>query len=99
MLLSGFHLIWVKDDRLRHLIERNILQKSIYRAVELCVYLCNMYGLTERNIICHSEGARLGASGHSDVMHWFPKHGENIDSFRAVKSMPKHEFKVGDIVS
>lgn len=31
-----------------------------------------------------SEGCRLGiASNHSDVMHWFPKHGETMDSFRA----------------
>ncbi len=80
--------------------------RKVYdRAIELCVYLCKMYGLTERDIICHSEGGRLGiASGHSDVMHWFPKHGENMDSFRAavrekLKSVPKHEFKVGDIVS
>jgi N-acetylmuramoyl-L-alanine amidase len=52
-------------------------------AVELCVYLCKQYGLTEQNIICHSEGAALGlASNHADVMHWFPKHGKNMDNFR-----------------
>lgn len=53
-------------------------------AVELCVYLCKMYGLNETNIICHSEGHKLGiASNHADVMHWFPKHGESMDTFRA----------------
>lgn len=53
-------------------------------AVELCTYLCLMYGLTETNIICHSEGRTLGiASNHADVMHWFPKHGESMDTFRA----------------
>jgi len=58
---------------------------AVYKeAVELCVYLCKQYGLTEKNIICHSEGAKLGiASNHSDVMHWFPKHGKSMDSFRA----------------
>ena len=57
-------------------------------AVELCVYLCKQYGLTEKNIICHSEGYKLGiASNHGDVMHWFPKHGKSMDTFRAdVKS-------------
>ena len=35
-------------------------------------------------IICHSEGAKLGiASNHGDVMHWFPKHGKSMDTFRA----------------
>ncbi len=58
---------------------------KVYReAVELCVYLCKLYGLTEQNIICHSEGYKLGiASNHADVMHWFPKHGKSMDTFRA----------------
>jgi len=58
---------------------------EIYKeAAELCAYLCSIYGLTENTIICHNEGYKLGiASNHSDVMHWFPKHGKNMDSFRA----------------
>ena len=58
---------------------------AVYKeAVELCVYLCKQYGLTEKNIICHCEGCKLGiASNHGDVMHWFPKHGKNMDTFRA----------------
>lgn len=63
---------------------------AVYQeAVDLCVHLCKQYGLTEKNIICHSEGARQGiASNHADVMHWFPKHGKSMDSFRAeVKKM------------
>ena len=58
---------------------------AVYKeAVELCVYLCKQYGLTEKDIICHSEGCKLGiASNHGDVMHWFPKHGKSMDTFRA----------------
>ena len=61
--------------------------KVYQEAVELCVYLCRLYGLTEKNIICHSEGRDQGiASNHGDVMHWFPKHGKSMDTFRkAVK--------------
>ncbi len=62
---------------------------AVYKeAVELCAYLCKQYGLTEKDIICHSEGYKLGiASNHADVMHWFPKHGKSMDTFRAdVKS-------------
>lgn len=57
---------------------------AVYKeAVELCVYLCKLYGLTENNIICHSEGYKLGiASNHADVMHWFPRHGKSMDTFR-----------------
>lgn len=59
--------------------------KKVYQeAVELCAYLCKQYGLTEKDVICHSEGYRQGvASNHGDVMHWFPKHGKSMDTFRA----------------
>jgi hypothetical protein len=34
-------------------------------------------------LICHSEGHKRGiASNHGDVMHWFPKHGKSMDTFR-----------------
>ena len=53
-------------------------------AVALCVFLCNEYGLTEKDIIGHAEGHRQGiASNHADPDHWFPQHGESMDSFRA----------------
>ena len=70
---------------------------KVYKeAVELCAYLCKQYGLTERDIICHSEGYKLGiASNHSDVMHWFPKHGKTMDDFREdvkkLLNVPKEE--------
>jgi hypothetical protein len=72
---------------------------KVYKeAVELCAYLCKQYGLTEKNIICHSEGAKKGiASNHSDVMHWFPKHGKSMDTFRAdVKALLNAENKPAD---
>lgn len=58
---------------------------AVYQeAVELCVYLCKLYGLTEKDVLCHSEGYQRGiASNHADVMHWFPKHNKTMDDFRA----------------
>ena len=58
---------------------------AVYKeAVELCVYLCKQFNLTENDIICHSEGYKKGiASNHGDVMHWFPKHGKSMNTFRA----------------
>ena len=63
--------------------------RAVYQeAVELCVYLCKLYGLTEKDIIGHYEGYQLGiASNHGDPRNWFPKHGKSMDTFRAdVKS-------------
>lgn len=58
---------------------------AVYKeAVALCVYLCKQCNLTEKDIICHSEGYKLGiASNHGDVMHWFPRYGKSMDAFRA----------------
>lgn len=61
---------------------------TVYRnAVELTAQLCNKYKLDPLKpgvVLCHSEGYAQGiASNHADVMHWFPKHGKNMDMFRA----------------
>lgn len=62
---------------------KDFFDKSYKNAVDLCIYLCKEYGLTEKNIVCHSEAHKLGyASNHSDVMHWFTKHGKSMDTFR-----------------
>lgn len=60
---------------------------KVYReAVELTAFLCKKYNLdpmADGVVICHSEGHKRGiASNHGDVMHWFPKHGKNMDTFR-----------------
>ena len=58
--------------------------KVYQEAVELCAYLCKQYGLTEADILDHSEAHRKGiASNHGDVGHWFPKHGKSMDTLRA----------------
>jgi len=77
-------------------------RKAWQNAVELCVMLCKKYGLNENDIICHSEGYKLGiASNHADVMHWFPRHGESMDTFRAavkagLAEKPEPEMPAGD---
>lgn len=68
-------------------------------AVELVAYLCELKGfdpLAKGVIICHKEGHELGvASNHADVMHWFPKHGKSMDTFRndVATLMVKHKVK------
>lgn len=55
-------------------------------AVELVAYLCKAYSLNpmaDGVVICHSEGYKRGiATNHADVMHWFPKFGKSMDTFR-----------------
>ena len=60
---------------------------NVYKeAVELTAMLCKEYGLdplAKGVVICHSEGHALGiASNHGDVMHWFPRYGKSMDTFR-----------------
>lgn len=61
---------------------------KVYKeAVELTAMLCKEYKLdpmADGVVICHSEGYKRGiASNHGDVMHWFPKHGKSMDTFRS----------------
>lgn len=61
--------------------------KAVYKeAVELTAYLCKKYDLNPKGknvIICHQDGYKLGlASNHSDVYHWFNKHGKDMDDVR-----------------
>lgn len=57
---------------------------QVYQAaVEVCADLCKQYNLVPKNIICHSEGYKIGiASNHADVMHWFPKFEKSMNTFR-----------------
>jgi N-acetylmuramoyl-L-alanine amidase len=58
---------------------------KVYKnAVELTAMLCKEYNLNPlKDIVCHSEVYSLGyGSNHADVMHWFPKHGKSMDTFR-----------------
>ncbi len=67
-----------------NLTDKNYFNKVYKEAVELCVYLCKQYKLTEKNIIGHYEGYQKKiASNHGDPRHWFSKHGKSMDSFRA----------------
>jgi N-acetylmuramoyl-L-alanine amidase len=66
------------------LTDAGYFAKVYKEAVELFAHLCKEFNLDENDIITHSEGHKKGiASNHADVMHWFPKHGKSMDTFRA----------------
>lgn len=69
------------------LSDKTYFNKVYQEAVEVTAYLCKNFGLdplADGVVICHSEGNKQGiASNHGDVMHWFPKHGKSMDTFRA----------------
>ncbi len=57
--------------------------QAYQQAIELTVYLCKKFNLSEKNVICHCEGYKLGiASNHGDVMHWFSKYNKSMDIVR-----------------
>jgi len=77
----GFEIC--EDDRK----DRAYLRAVFREAAELCAYLCKLFRLDPMKdgvIIDHAEGYRRRiASNHGDVAHWFPLHGESMDTFRA----------------
>ena len=71
------------EDNLK---DASYFSKAYKKAVELTAMLCKTYRLNplaDGVVICHSEGYQRGiASNHGDVMHWFPKFGKSMDTFR-----------------
>lgn len=69
------------------LTDEGYFRKIYQEAVELTAMLCKTYNLNplaDGVVICHSEGYQRGvASNHADVMHWFPKFGKSMDTFRS----------------
>ena len=80
------------------LADKDYFNKVYREAVELTAHLCKMYNLDPLKdgvVICHCEGYQRGiASNHADVLHWFKKHGKDMDDFRAdVKKAMSEEKK------
>lgn len=69
-------------------------EKIYQEAVELTAYLCQLYkldpmgtvkykGVTVPVILCHQDSYQLGlGSGHTDVLHWFPRFGKSMEDVR-----------------
>lgn len=69
-------------------------EQAYKEACELTAYLCMMFnidplGTTTLNgvkvptILCHNDSYYLGlGSGHTDVLHWFPKHNKSMADVR-----------------
>ena len=68
---------------------------AVYKeAIELCAYLCKMYGLNPKGLVnhngvsvpvitCHADAHKLGfGSNHGDINHWFPKFGKSMETVR-----------------
>lgn len=76
------------------LSDKNYFNKVYKEACELTAYLCDMYNLNPNGtttlsgvkvpvILCHQDSYKLGLGGnHSDVYHWFKKHGKTMDDVR-----------------
>ena len=82
--------------------------RAVYQAAaELTAHLCRMFQfdpMAPGVVICHREGHEMGwASGHADVLHWFPKYGKTMDDFRAdvariMEEQSMNEERVREIV-
>lgn len=77
------------------LSDRDYFLKTKDTAVELTAMLCKEYNLdpmADGVVICHQEGYKLGiASGHADVLHWWPKFGYSMDDFRCEVYFKMHK--------
>ena len=77
------------------LTDATYFNKVYKEACEITAYLCQLYninpngtvtvnGVKVPTITCHQDAHKLGfGSNHSDVNHWFPKHGKSMATARA----------------
>lgn len=79
---DGYIQFEICEDDLK---SKSYFDKVYKEAVEFCVHLCKLYpSISTSNIVCHCEAHDRGyASNHGDVMHWFPKFGKSMDTFRS----------------
>ena len=63
--------------------DKNYLDAVYHEAIDLCIYLCKEFGLSEKDILDHHEGNSIGiASNHGDVAHWWSLFGYSMDGLR-----------------
>lgn len=78
------------------LTDKKYFDEVYKEAIELSVFLCKKYNLTEKDIIDHAEGHRMGiASNHGDVRHWFSRFGKSMDDVRRDVA---RRLKEGDVM-
>lgn len=105
-----------------NLSDKDYFNKIYKEACELTAYLCDMYnidpcgtvkhsGVTVPTILCHQDSYKLGlGSNHSDILHWFKKHGKTMEDVRndvkklmnkpvvQAPEVDKCDFKLGEQV-
>lgn len=76
------------------LTDKTYFDKVYKEACELTAYYCKLYNINPKGtvthkgvavptILCHQDAYKLGlGSNHSDVNHWFKKHGKTMDDVR-----------------
>lgn len=86
---------WAQFEICEDALTDPVYFEQVYReACELTAYICKLYDIDPKGtvnfkgkivptILCHYDSYKLGlGSGHSDVYHWFNKHGKSMDSVR-----------------
>ena len=86
---------WIQFEICEAALDDKKYFEAIYKeACEITAYLCDMYNLDPHGtatlngvkvpvILCHADSHKLGlGNNHSDIYHWFKKHGKDMDDVR-----------------
>lgn len=80
---GSFNASHIQFEICEDLTDGEWCRKTYAAALEICRELCSTFGIAPENVVTHSEAHAMGyASNHADVMHWWPRHGLGMDSFR-----------------
>lgn len=68
------------EDNLK---DETYFKNAFELAIEFCVYLCEKYNISVKNIVSHHEAYERGyGSNHKDCDHWLKKFGKDMNWFR-----------------
>ena len=86
---------WIQFEICEDSLNDPVYFNQVYQeACEITAYLCKMFnidplgtvnlnGVMVPTITCHNDSYKLGVGGgHSDINHWFPKYGKNMETAR-----------------
>lgn len=63
--------------------DKDYFTKAFTKAIQLCAYLCEKYGLSVQNVVSHHEAYLRGmASNHGDCEDWLSVYGLDMNWFR-----------------
>ena len=92
---GSFNATHIQFEICEDLLDPDWCRETYAAALQICRELCDAFGIEPHNVVTHSEAHAMGyASNHADIMHWWPREGLSMNSFRKELSQSMEEDEI-----